>query len=260
MVDSHHGVLRRLMAYLHEVDAYEKGHVFSQDGLAALTPSDIKRWMCVKAHGMPEPGPDDHPTKCTCRSSSIEFWKKIISFFMPNEQMQWNVVSTVGNFSKSVEVNNLVKAVKKKEVCKPGNASSARPRPLQHDEFQDVLACLEGQNDPAKRFALPGFFVFQCNLIARMDDTSKFKSENLTHCHDFDIILKGRLNWSKNVHHEERDAPNQIIVGAMNRRCCNLMAWDLIFTLVRGGLTARAAIDRIYDHYGRTDDHVQDEE
>jgi hypothetical protein len=50
MVDSYHGVLRRLMAYLHEVDAYEKDHVFSQDELVALTPSDIKRWMCVKAY------------------------------------------------------------------------------------------------------------------------------------------------------------------------------------------------------------------
>ncbi len=28
------------------------------------------------------------------------------------------------------------------------------------------------------------------------------------------------------------------------------IAWDLISTLVRGGLTAQVAIDRIYDHYG----------
>jgi hypothetical protein len=218
MVDSHHGVLRRLMACLHEVDACEKDHVFSQDELVALTPSDIKRWMCVKACGMPEPGPDDHPTEC--RSSSIEFWKKAISSFMPNGLMQWNVISNVGNPTKSIEVNDLVKAVKKKEVRKLGKASSAR-RPLQHDEFQDVPAFPKGHDDPMKRFALPGFFIFRCNLIARIDDTSKFKFENLTHCHDFDSILKGRLNWSKNVH-EERDAPNQIILGAMDRRHCNL--------------------------------------
>jgi hypothetical protein len=37
------------MAYLHEAEAYEKDPVFSQDDLAALTPIDIKRWMCVKA-------------------------------------------------------------------------------------------------------------------------------------------------------------------------------------------------------------------
>jgi hypothetical protein len=39
MVDSYHGVLRRLIAYLHKVDAYEKDHVFSQeDEFAVLTP------------------------------------------------------------------------------------------------------------------------------------------------------------------------------------------------------------------------------
>jgi hypothetical protein len=31
------------------------------------------------------------------------------------------------------------------------------------------------------------------------------------------------------------------------------MVWDLISTLVRGGLTAQVAIDRIYDLYGRAD-------
>jgi hypothetical protein len=29
--------------------------------------------------------------------------------------------------------------------------------------------------------------------------------------------------------------------------------WDLIFTLVHGGLTAQVAIDRIYDHYGQSE-------
>jgi hypothetical protein len=29
--------------------------------------------------------------------------------------------------------------------------------------------------------------------------------------------------------------------------------WDLILTLVRGGITAQVAIDRIYSHYGRAD-------
>jgi hypothetical protein len=118
MVDSYHGVLRRLMACLHKVDAYEKDHVFSQDELVALTPtgSDIKRWMCVKASSMPEPGPDDHDHPTECRSSSIEFWKKAISSFMPNRLMQWNALSNVGNPTKSIEVNDLVEAVKKKVV------------------------------------------------------------------------------------------------------------------------------------------------
>jgi hypothetical protein len=45
MVNMYHGVLRRLMVYVHEADAYENDHLFSQEELAALTPDDIKRWM-----------------------------------------------------------------------------------------------------------------------------------------------------------------------------------------------------------------------
>jgi hypothetical protein len=220
MVDSYHGVLRRLMSYLHEEEAYDKDHIFSQEDLAALTPNDIKRWMCLKAYGTPKPGPDDHPT--LCRSTSLEFWKKAISSFMPNRLMSWNVLTNVGNPTKSIEINDLIKAIKKKEVRKQGKASTAR-RPLQHDEFQSMLGYLRGHDNRMKRYALPGFFVFQYNLIARMDDTSKFRMENLTQCHDFDFVLKGRLNWSKNVH-EERDAPNQILLGAMDPQYCILRA------------------------------------
>jgi hypothetical protein len=219
MVDTYNGVLRRLMTFVHGLeDVYEKDHLFSQEELAALTPNDIKRWMCVKAYGTAEPGVDDNPT--LCRSTSLEFWKKAISFFMPNRLMSWNVLSNVGNPTKSIEINDLIKAVKKKEVRKQGKASSAR-RPLQHEEYQSMLDCLRAHDDPIKRYSLPAFFVFQYNLIARMDDTCKFKIENLTHCHDFDFVLKGRLNWSKNVH-EERDAPNQVLLGAIDPRYCVL--------------------------------------
>ena len=103
------------MAYLHEEEAYEKDHVFSQEELAALAPNDIKRWMCEKAYGTPEPGPNDHPT--LCRSTSLEFWKKAISSFMPNRLMSWNILTNVGNPTKSIEINDLIKAVKKRKFA-----------------------------------------------------------------------------------------------------------------------------------------------
>ena len=135
------------MAYLHEEEAYEKDHVFSQEVLAALTPNDIKRWMCEKAYGTPEPGPNDHPTLCP--STSLKFWKKAISSFMPNRLMSWNILTNVGNPTKSIEINDLIKAVKKKEVRKQGRASTVR-RPLQHDEFQSMLGYLRGHEDRIK--------------------------------------------------------------------------------------------------------------
>jgi hypothetical protein len=60
-------------------------------------------------------------------------------------------------------------------------------------------------------------------MIARIDDT-QFLMENLTAHPDFDFTLQSKLTWSKNVH-EERDAPNQILIGAMDPWFCVLLDW-----------------------------------
>jgi hypothetical protein len=61
--------------------AYAKDHQFIQDTLASLTPDDLARWMCQKAYGTPEPNPDANPTQA--RSSSLHYWKKAISYYIP---------------------------------------------------------------------------------------------------------------------------------------------------------------------------------
>jgi hypothetical protein len=58
---------------------------------------------------------------------------------------------------------------------------------------------------------------------------------------DFNFVLRSRLNWSKNVH-EDRDAPNQILIGAMDHRYCVLLALTVHIEIVlasagHGGLT-----------------------
>ena len=70
--------------------------------------------MCLKVHGKEDPGPQDNPIHG--RSSTLEYYKKAISHFMPNRLIAWNVMSQVGNPMRSTEVNALIKAVKKKEV------------------------------------------------------------------------------------------------------------------------------------------------
>jgi hypothetical protein len=82
--------------------AYQKDHEFSQEQLAALTPGIIERWMKQKAYGTPDPGPDAEPT--FCRSSSLAYWKKALSFYMPNRLMHWNVMSLQGNPTKSIVI------------------------------------------------------------------------------------------------------------------------------------------------------------
>jgi len=62
---------------------------------------------------MPTPGPADQPT--VGRSSLLEYYKKAISNYMPNKLMLWNALVQEGNPTLLVEVNNLIKAVKKKD-------------------------------------------------------------------------------------------------------------------------------------------------
>ena len=97
-----------------------------------LTPEHIYRWMCTKVYGMPDPSPEDNPTHGW--ASSLMYYKKAISYFMPNKLMPWNAITREGNPTRSIDVNDLIKAVKKKEVLKQGTPSNA-DRPLEEQEF-----------------------------------------------------------------------------------------------------------------------------
>ena len=57
--------------------------------------------------------------------SSIGYWKKAILFFMPNKLMQCTKPNSVGNPTKSIEIDELIKRVKKLEVQKLNVASKA---------------------------------------------------------------------------------------------------------------------------------------
>lgn len=103
--------------------AYDLQTVFTQEKLATIRPAEIVRWMCQKAYGNPNPGPDDNPT--LRRSSTIEYSKKAHSYYMVNRVIAWNAVSQVGNPTRSIEVYDLIKRIKKKEARKQGKRSFA---------------------------------------------------------------------------------------------------------------------------------------
>ena len=81
--------------------------MFEQDELGSLTPEAVKKFLCTMAYGTAEPGPDALPTNG--RSSSVEFAKKAISYFMPNKNLGWNKCTREGNPIRSVLVNELIK-------------------------------------------------------------------------------------------------------------------------------------------------------
>ena len=103
---------------------YEHDHEFTQERLLQLKPHDIERWMKKNAYGTPDAGNDATPMEA--RSSSLLYWKKALSSYMPNRLMTWNVTTQQGNPTKSTEVNNLIKMVKKSEVRHVGVPSKAR--------------------------------------------------------------------------------------------------------------------------------------
>ena len=70
---------------------------------------------------------------------------------------------------------------------------------------------------------VPAAVRFQYTMVARLDDTCQFKEEDLKSSPQFPFALVCRMCWSKNVL-EERDAPDQIILGSMDRRYCILLA------------------------------------
>jgi hypothetical protein len=99
-------------------EEYGKEDQFTQEKLLSpLTPDDVRRsWMCQ----IPIPGPDANPT--SARSSTLMFWKKAISFFMPNRLLPWNAISGVGNPTRYIEVNDLIKKVTKRKSENKGRS------------------------------------------------------------------------------------------------------------------------------------------
>ena len=216
-----------LMSFRDGVD-YDKNYEFSPEELGTITPDEIVRWMSLKVYGTPDPEYDANPTEG--RANSLTYYKKALSSFMPNRLMHWNELANppVGNPTKSSQVNDLIKRVKKKEVRKQGKPTQAR-KAFEEKEFEQLIQMMEQYGDVEKRLFVSAVFRFQYAMIARIDDTAKFRLDDLkpNHQHsEFSILAK--LCWSKNVN-EERDAPDQILLGAMNPKFCVLLGFSTWF-------------------------------
>ena len=145
----------------------------------------------------------------------LEYYKKALSYYMPNRLIGWNAISKTGNPTRSIPVNELIKAVKKKEVRRQGKPSSAR-RPLEPDEFELMLDMCNNLNRIDKQYMVPAYCRVQYTMVARLDDTCRIEEQDLKPNPQFPFSLLCRMCWSKNVL-EERDAPDQILLGAMDR-------------------------------------------
>ena len=105
---------------------------------------------------------------------------------------------------------------------KQGRKSKA-DRAVEPSEFEQVISLLEGTQDYDKRYRFPTMIKTQFHFIARGDDISHMKKENVEACAEHPWTLTAKLRWSKNVT-EERDCPKQIILGAADPQYCVLLA------------------------------------
>eukprot|EP00957_Ditylum_brightwellii_P033968 2572868-Ditylum_brightwellii.AAC.1 len=167
------------MSFLHGL-AYHKDHVFSTEDLSLLPPRNIYWWMTFKAYGTDDPSPDDFPTEGW--SSSFKYYKKAISYFMPNCQLQWNELLHVGN------VNDLISVVMKKKIRKQRKPSQA-DRAFEKPEFEQVMAIFETFPDFDPKRCYPAMEKFQFHIIARLDDTCQVKRDVVMPCFQFPFAL-----------------------------------------------------------------------
>ena len=92
---------------------------------------------------------------------------------MPNRLSNWNQENVTGNPTKSTNVNDLIKFIKKREVRRLGITSNAK-RPLTMMEFRKALSMLESHADFEHRYRYSTMLKYQYHLIARCDDIGNF--------------------------------------------------------------------------------------
>jgi hypothetical protein len=85
---------------------FARNYIYSDEELNAITPAHVLQWMNFKTFGTIIPAVDANPI--SARSSSLQYWKKAVSFFHPNRLMVWSAGRNEGNPTRSKEINNLI--------------------------------------------------------------------------------------------------------------------------------------------------------
>jgi hypothetical protein len=107
--------LDSLMSFIAS-EQFACNYIYSDAELCVIQPKHVLRWMNFRTFGTIIPPVDAKPIGA--RSSLLQYWKKAISFFHPDRLMVWSAGRREGNPTRSIEINNLIKRVKKKEVRK----------------------------------------------------------------------------------------------------------------------------------------------
>jgi hypothetical protein len=216
----------QFMNFFHNRTDYDKDSNWSVDVLASIRPEDIVNHFSVYAFGTVAP---TAKTKATRRVDTVEYKKKAISFFMVNKTTKWNEIQLTGNPTMSPHVAEFMKFIKKQQVRRRG-AKSRKCRAMTVEEFILMLKKLNAfrnERNPRQtiehRFMIPALLKVQFHLVGRVDDMFHFLEEDLKVHPEFPFALQAQFHWSKNIM-DERQTPNQIVLGSMDPNFCVLLA------------------------------------
>ena len=134
---------------------------------------------------------------------------------MLDQNTPWSEVAKHGNPTKSPQVNELLHAMNKMEAARRGKPSQARWA-LVAREYEAIIGALAEHLDTEVGTWLSAYLAFMYNMIARLDNTSKFRLPDLQPFHQFlDYGVTAKLCWTKNCM-EERNHPLKFSLAAGN--------------------------------------------
>lgn len=141
---------------------------------------------------------------------------------MPRVAVPWDPVRKEGNPTRSELVNKVIKTVKRFEVRRQGVQSAAR-RPIEYDEFINLLDLVHSaEGKGTLPYVVSSVLTLQWHMITRIDDMMQLKFDSFSPNVQHPGTLMCQLRWSKNIS-EERDAPEQILMGRLDPRVCVLL-------------------------------------
>ena len=169
-------ILDSLMSSVHrriQGERYEYGQVYTAEEMRQVTPEESMRWLNIQTFVVADAG-RDIAIKPKVRANTLAFWKKAVSFYMPDRLHGWRSGSNDGNPTKCAEVNDSIKYIKKLEARKQGADSQTR-RQMTENEFKrlhEIFKSYGGSHSSSIwKFGMPALINFQFHMIGRRHDT-----------------------------------------------------------------------------------------
>ena len=141
--------------------SYNADYEFTQAEFLEITPNDICRYFKYRTYGDADAN-EDKENPIQARSNSVKFWKKSISYFMPNNLMAYNEVGKTGNPTRHAMINKLTGKIKRKDAARLGKESQAR-RALFVSEFENAIELMK--KIAIRKFHASSLLTFDFNIV-----------------------------------------------------------------------------------------------